>query len=165
VLPSPRAVVALVAHALVAHALVTLVALTLGVAGCAPTLADAERLAATGRAVDAARAFDRIAASSPTGSAAKVRALTRSAELAIARGDERAARERLEAAIAPELPGESEPALYLLARLLERTDRPRALSLYYRAAASAERHRGRGSPYPEATGRILQLSMEPGSPR
>jgi len=136
-----------------------------GGVGCAPTLADAERLATTGRAQDAARAFDRVAASSPTGSTTKVRALTRGAELALARGDERAARERLEAAIAPEVPGESEPALYLLARTLERTDRPRALSLYYRAAASAERHRQRRSPYPEATGRILQLSMEPGQPR
>jgi hypothetical protein len=138
-------------------AVVALVALA---SGCAPTLAEAERLVASGRTGRAAHLFDRIAARAPTGSATKVRALTRAAELAIARGDERAARERLEAAIAPEVPGESEPALYLLARLLERDDRPRALSLYYRAAASAETQRARGYPYAEATGRILQLSME-----
>lgn len=70
-----------------------------------------------------------------------------------------AARQRFERAIDPEIPAASEAALYYLAELIKDQDSARALNLYYRAAASAEKNLGREFPYRNATDRILQLSM------
>jgi len=109
--------------------------------------------------VAAIRRFDEAAAKAKREPALRIEALTLAAVAAEERGDLDGARRRLEAAIAPDLPGANEPALYRLARLLETADRPRALNLYYRAASGAERHRARGYPYHEATTRILVLSQ------
>ncbi len=70
-----------------------------------------------------------------------------------------AARLRYEHAIDPEIPTASEAALYYLAELIRDRDSARALNLYYRAAASAEKNLAREFPYRNATDRILQLSM------
>jgi hypothetical protein len=52
-----------------------------------------------------------------------------------------------------------EPVEFELAERLRDRDRARALSLYYRAAGGAEKHRAGGFPYRAAMDRILQLSM------
>jgi len=107
----------------------------------------------------ATRRFDEAAAKTRS-PAQRVEALTLAADTCEQGGDVAGARRRLEAAITPDIPGSSEPALYALARLLETSDRPRALNLYYRAASGAERHRARGFPYHEATTRLLVLSQQ-----
>jgi hypothetical protein len=55
--------------------------------------------------------------------------------------------------------GVIEPIEYELAEKLRERDRARAMSLYYRAAAGAEKNRSGGFPYRAAMDRILQLSM------
>jgi hypothetical protein len=72
--------------------------------------------------------------------------------------DEAGARARLERAVAADVPGVTEPALFYLAELVRPSDRARALNLYYRAAAGAEKHGG-GFPYKEAMDRIVQMSL------
>lgn len=114
---------------------------------------------ATGRFARALAAYDRLAHHAAT-PAERARALTGAARAAEGARDAAAAERRYEAAITPELPGASAEALYRLGRLVEPTDRPRAMSLYYRAAANAEKHLARGFPYREATERMLVLSME-----
>jgi hypothetical protein len=57
------------------------------------------------------------------------------------------------------VPGVIEPIQYELAERLRDRDRARAVSLYYRAAAGAEKHRAGGFPYRAAMDRLLQLSM------
>src|SRR5207248_1827207 len=71
----------------------------------------------------------------------RVQALTAAARACDKLDDADGARDRLERAVAHEVPGVTEPAMFELAERLRERDRARALSLYYRAAAGAEKHR------------------------
>lgn len=136
--------------------------LALALVACRPPRADlaqaAQRLEA-GDARAALAAYDAIAADARRSAAERADALVGAARACERLGDDAGAHERLERAVTPEVPGHSEPALFLLAERLRATDRARALNLYYRAAAGAEKHRGRGFPYRAAMDRILQLSL------
>jgi hypothetical protein len=134
------------------------------VASCGPPprpidLAEAQRRLERGEWRGAVEDFDVIAARPGATPAEKVRAWIGAALACERLPDERGARARLERAVAAEVPGESEPAMYYLADRLRTEDRARALNLYYRAAAGAEKHRSGGFPYRAAMDRILQLSM------
>ena len=138
-------------------------ALALGLAACAGTpdvaLARARADAQAGRAAVALRRFDAIAARKDAGDAARIDALMGAARACDALHDEACARTRLERAIARDVPGLVEPALFELAERVRVEDRDRAMSLYYRAAGGAEKYRNRGWPYQAAMDRILQISM------
>jgi tetratricopeptide (TPR) repeat protein len=107
---------------------------------------------------EAVRAYDEAAGARAT-PAERARALTRAALACEHLNAMAGARERLERAVEPDVPGASEPALYHLAELVRAEDPARALNLYYRAAAGAEKHLHGAFPYRAATDRILQLSM------
>jgi hypothetical protein len=137
------------------------VLLALLLAGChAPSasLAGADRQLRAGASDRALAQYDRIAAQART-PAERVEALRGGARACLQLGRADAARERLERAVEPEVPGASEAALFELAELLRDRDRARALNLYYRAAAGAEHNLAKGWPWKAATDRILQLSM------
>jgi hypothetical protein len=104
-------------------------------------------------------AYDRVAARADATAGERARALTAGALACDRLGDAAGARQRLERAVEREVPGVTEPALYYLAERIVKEDRGRALNLYYRAAAGAERHRARGFPYREAMARIVELSL------
>jgi hypothetical protein len=131
-------------------------------AACAtPPRVALARAASRGNAGDwqtARAAYDRIAARKDASPTERALALT-GAALACDRLDDPAgARARLEYAVAPEIAGVTEPALYYLAEHVRANDRARALNLYYRAAAGAEKQGG-SFPYRAAMDRILQMSM------
>jgi hypothetical protein len=134
-----------------------LLALT-GCPGRPWSLQPAEERLAAGDARGAREAFDTLAKTAAT-PADRVAALTGAGLACDKLGDDTCVRDRLGRASEPLVPGASEPAMYHLGRFLERSDRARALNLYYRAAASAEKNRARGFPYQAAMDRILQLSM------
>ena len=131
--------------------------------GCAGTpkvaLARAQAEARAGRAAVALRRFDELAARKDAGDAERIEALLGSARACDALQDEACARARLERAVADDVPGLVEPALFELAERLRNEDRGRALSLYYRAAGGAEKYRHGAWPYKAAMDRILQISM------
>jgi len=102
--------------------------------------------------------FDRVARSRRATDAERARALTGAALACERLGDLDGARARLEQAISPEVPGASEVALFELAELEHVRDRARSLSLYYRAAAGAQKNLGGRFPYHEASNRIIELS-------
>jgi tetratricopeptide (TPR) repeat protein len=137
-----------------------LTALVLIACGCLPpekALEEAQHKMAEERYDAALAQFDRIArhAKSPRD---RARALTGAAQACEKLGRLDAARLRLEQAIVPEVPGGSEVALFELAELEHLRDRARALSLYYRAAAGAQKYLNSGFPYQAASNRIIELS-------
>ena len=115
--------------------------------------------AQAGRAAQALRRFDAVAARKDAGDAERIEALLGAAHACDALHDEACARQRLERAVARDVPGLVEPAQFELAERLRNDDRGRALSLYYRAAGGAEKYRNRAWPYKAAMDRILQISM------
>jgi hypothetical protein len=140
-----------------------LVAVVLTAACAAPprvALGRADRALAAGAWPEALAAYDALAARKDAVPAERALALTGAAQACDHLDDPAGARARLEQAVATEVPGVIEPALYYLAEHLRATDRARALNLYYRAAAGAEKHGG-SFPYRAAMERILQLSLAP----
>jgi hypothetical protein len=136
-----------------------LFATTIFAVACAhATLEDAQRKLDTGAFVEAQKDFDLLAAQKQMSPVNRARALTGAAQACVRLGRVDDARSRLERAIDPEVPGGSEAALYELAELERGHDRARALSLYYRAAAGAEKNLAGGFPYRSAMNRILELS-------
>jgi hypothetical protein len=138
-----------------------LLALTLLAAGCLPpaqALERAQHRLDTKQYPAARDEFDKVAASRKATPKERAQALTGAALACKHLGLTDAARLRLEKAIAPEVPGGSEVAFFELAELEHLRDRARALSLYYRAAAGAQKNLGSGYPYHEASTRIIQLS-------
>jgi hypothetical protein len=131
--------------------------------GCTPAprvaLERAQARLAKGGVRDAVRELDAIAARRDATPAERTEALTTAALASDRLGDAAGARRRLERAIEHEVPGVTESALFYLAERLRVEDRGRALNLYYRAAAGAEKHRSGGFPYQAAMDRILQLSV------
>lgn len=136
---------------------------TLALAACAGTpevaLERARADAQAGRAAVALRRFDAIAARKHASDAARIDALMGATRCCDALHDEACARTRLERAVAHDVPGLVEPALFELAERVRNEDRDRAMSLYYRAAGGAEKYRNRGWPYQAAMDRIVQISM------
>jgi hypothetical protein len=140
--------------------LTSLVALASGCAGTPRVaLERAQADAQAGRAAVALRRFDAVAARKDAGDAERIEALLGAARACDAVKDDACARARLERAVAHDVPGLVEPALFELAERVVNEDRGRALSLYYRAAGGAEKYRNGGWPYKAAMDRILQISM------
>ena len=138
-------------------------AFTLAPTGCAGTprqaIARAAVDAQAGRASDALRRYDAAAARKDASDADRLDALVGAAHACDALGDADGARARLERAVEHDVPGAVEPVEFELAERLRDQDHARALALYYRAAAGAERHRAGGFPYHAAMDRILQMSL------
>jgi hypothetical protein len=132
----------------------------LGCAGTARHALDrAQAEAGAGHARAALSRFDAAAARADASPAERLEALVGAAHACDALHDASGARARLERAVELDVPGAVEPVEYELAERLRDEDHGRALSLYYRAAAGAERHRAGGFPYRAAMDRILQMSM------
>jgi hypothetical protein len=133
--------------------------------GCVPApavvLARGDRQLHSGRAESARGTYDALAVRAELPPKDRVLALVGAALASDRLGDRDGARARLERAAAIDVPGVSEVALYYLAEHVRDTDHARALNLYYRAAAGAEKHRGGAFPYQAAMDRILQLSVAP----
>ena len=144
-------------------ALVCTLALAATLAACAGApevaLARARADAQAGHAAVALRRFDAIAARKDASDATRIDALLAAARACDALHDEACARAHLERAVARDVPGLVEPALFELAERVRIEDANRAMSLYYRAAGGAEKYRNRGWPYQAAMDRILQISM------
>jgi len=115
--------------------------------------------ARAGRAAVALRRFDAVAARKDAGDAERIDALLGAARACDALNDDACARARLERAIAHDVPGLVEPALFELAERLRNDDHGRAMSLYYRAAGGAQKYRNGGWPYKAAMDRIVEISM------
>lgn len=132
-------------------------------AACAGTprvaLERAQADAQAGRAELALRRFDAVAARKDAADAERIAALLGAAHACDALHDEACARARLERAIARDVPGLVEPALFELAERVRNEDRGRAMSLYYRAAGGAQKYRNGAWPYQAAMDRILEISM------
>lgn len=139
-----------------------LVSLSL-VAACAGTPRQAIDRAAVeahaGHAQAALLRYDAAAARKDLSDAERLDALVGAARACDALGDSDGARARLERAVERDVPGAVEPIEYDLAERLRDHDHARALGLYYRAAAGAEKHRAGGFPYHAAMDRILQMSL------
>lgn len=135
----------------------------LAVGACAGTpraaLERAQADAQAGRAAVALRRFDAVATRKDAGDAERIEALVGAARACDALHDEACARARLEAAVARDVPGLVEPALFELAERVRNEDRGRAMSLYYRAAGGAQKYRNGGWPYKAAMDRIVEISM------
>lgn len=141
-----------------ASALVSLALL----AGCIAPRAALDRAQAeaqAGRAAVALRHFDAVAARKDASDAERIDALMGAARACDALHDEACARARLERAIAKDVPGLVEPALFELAERVRNEDRGRAMSLYYRAAGGAQKYRNGGWPYKAAMDRIVEISL------
>lgn len=139
-----------------------LVSMTLALVACATPEVALERARAdaqAGHAAAALRHFDAVAARKDAGDAARFDALMGASHACDALHDEACARARLERAIARDVPGLVEPALFELAERVRLEDSARAMSLYYRAAGGADKYRNRAWPYQAAMDRILQISM------
>jgi hypothetical protein len=108
--------------------------------------------------------YDEVAKSPRSSEAEKLSALLRAADACDQLKDNSCAVARLQTASALNLPGMIEPAQFQLAEHLRESDSARALSLYYMAAAGAEKFRGGGFPYKEAVFRIVQLRGKPPEP-
>jgi tetratricopeptide (TPR) repeat protein len=152
-------------RARLAPTVLTLVAIALAATACAGTprqaLARADLDAHAGRTADALRRYDAAADRKDASDADRLAALVGAAHACDALGDADGARRRLERAVGLDVPGAVEPVEYDLAERLRDQDHARALALYYRAAAGAERHRAGGFPYHAAMDRILQMSLAP----
>ena len=105
--------------------------------------------------------YDQVARRKDTAPHDRAQALLDGAQLADRLHDPEGARTRLERASQIDTPGLTEEALFYLAEHLRGSDHARALNLYYRAAAIAQRNGG-GFPYKIAMDRIMLLSV--GSP-
>jgi hypothetical protein len=112
-----------------------------------------------GRPREALSVYDELATREAVPPRERVRALTGAARACDRLGDADGARARLERAVAIDLPGTTEVALFELAEHVRDRDPARALNLYYRAAAGAEKHLDGRFPYRAAMDRILQLSL------
>jgi predicted RNA polymerase sigma factor len=138
-------------------------ALLCATVGCAATprvaLRRATAEAEAKRPQEALVRFDAVAARRDLGDADRLEALVGAAHACDALGDAAGARARLERAVVLDVPGEIEPVQFELAERLRDEDHGRALNLYYRAAAGAEKNRAGGFPYKAAMDRILQMSM------
>ena len=142
-------------------ALLLSLALAIGCAGTPRQALDRAAVdAGAGRSAQALQRFDRIAARKDASEADRLAALVGAAHACDALGDADGARQRLERAVEHDVPGAVEPVEYELAERLRPIDHARALSLYYRAAAGAEKHRLGGFPYRAAMDRILQMSQD-----
>jgi hypothetical protein len=134
-------------------------------AGCAVTprvaIEHAAAAANEGKARAALEQYDTIAARRDVSDGERIEALVGAAHACDQLGDGECARQRLERAVDRDVPGLVEPVEFELAERLRERDPGRALSLYYRAAGGAEKHRAGGFPYRAAMDRILQLSMSP----
>jgi hypothetical protein len=131
-------------------------------AGCAaaPKMV-LERADERARAQDfsgALKLYDQVAARKDARVPEKAQALLDGAEVCDHLKDDAGARARLERAMSLEAPGLTEKAMFYLAEHVKASDRPRAMNLYYRAAALAEKNGG-GFPYKVAMDRIMQLSV------
>jgi hypothetical protein len=124
-----------------------------------PDLGGAFQMMEHGHPADARREYDAIAQRKDATPAEKVRALVGAALASDRMEDAAGARDRLERAITIDVPGVTEAALYYLAEHVKVTDRPRALNLYYRAAAGAQANLDKAFPYQAATQRLLELSL------
>jgi hypothetical protein len=124
-----------------------------------PDLAAAFQLLQHGKPAEARREYDEIAKRKDATPAEKIRALVGAALACDKLDDAAGARARLEHAVVTEVPGVTEGAFYYLAEHLRSIDRPRALNLYYRAAAGAQANLNKAFPYQAATQRILELSL------
>jgi hypothetical protein len=122
------------------------------------SLDDARRRLDTGATIGALREYDAIAARSSASPDTRARALTGAAIALEKLSRFGEARARLERAVELDVPGASEPAMFYLAELERDRDRARALQLYYRAAAGAEKNLAGGFPWQAATNRLLELS-------
>jgi hypothetical protein len=135
-------------------------------AGCAVTprvaIERATASAGEGKARAALEQFDAVALRRDLSDSERIEALVGAAHACDQLGDGECARSRLERAVDRDVPGLVEPVEFELAERLRDRDPGRALSLYYRAAGGAEKHRAGGFPYRAAMDRILQLSMSPG---
>ena len=142
-----------------------LVAIAFVATACAGTprqaIARAQLDARAGRTAVALRRYDAAAARKDASDGDRLDALVGAAHACDALGDPDGARGRLERAVTLDVPGAVEPVEYDLAERLRDQDHARALALYYRAAAGAERHRAGGFPYHAAMDRILQMSLAP----
>jgi len=134
-----------------------------GVAACAGTpraaIDRAQAALHDGRAAEALRRFDAVAARKNAADGERIEALVGASHACDALHDEACARARLERAVERDVPGLVEPAEFELAERLRNEDHGRALSLYYRAAGGAEKYRNRAWPYQAAMDRIVQISM------
>jgi hypothetical protein len=139
------------------------VVLLLLVVACAGTprvaLERARHKLASGQPRQALEAYDEIAARARVSDEERLEALLGAAHACDRLNDPEAARARLEQAIERDLPGKIEAVEFELAERLRDHDRAHALSLYYRAAAGAEKHLGGAFPYRAAMDRIMQLSI------
>jgi hypothetical protein len=142
-------------------ALIAFVALVFG-GGCAVApkivLERADRKARDNDLHGALVLYDGVAARKDSKPPEKLQALLDAADVCDRLEDFGGARSRLERAVTVEAPGLTEKAMFYLAEHVQKSDRPRALNLYYRAAAIAERHGG-GFPYKIAMDRIMQFSV------
>jgi hypothetical protein len=142
---------------------VKIVLLALWLAGCAAPklmLEQADKRARENDLHGALKLYDRVAARKDARPRDQVQALLDGADVCDRLEDSGCARKRLERAITIDALGLTEKAMFYLAEHLRRSDRPRAMNLYYRAAALAERN-GRGFPYKIAMDRIMELSVSP----
>jgi hypothetical protein len=130
--------------------------------GCATTpklvLERADRHAREDDLAGALQLYDRVAARKDSRAQDQLQALLDGAEVCDRMKNPEGARARLERGITIDAPGLTEKAMYYLAEHVKDSDHARALNLYYRAAAGAERN-GRGFPYKAAMDRIIQLGM------
>jgi hypothetical protein len=141
---------------------VLVVGIALGLGACASpkkALERADRLVQKGDLRAALAAFDAVAGRRDATDAERVLALAGAAHACDDLGNQELALALLERAVEHDVPGVIEPIEYELAERLRDRDRARAVSLYYRAAAGAEKHRAGGFPYRAAMDRLLQLSM------
>jgi hypothetical protein len=106
----------------------------------------------------ALKLYDQVAARKDARVADQLQALLDGADVCDRLEDPAGARKRLERGVTLEARGLTEKAMFYLAEHVQQGDRPRALNLYYRAAAIAERNGG-GFPYKIAMDRIMQLSL------
>ncbi len=139
-----------------------LVSMTLVLVACATpevALEHARADAQAGHAALALRRFDAVVARKDATDAVRIDALLGATHACDALHDEACARVRLERAVARDVPGLVEPALFELAERVRNEDSARAMSLYYRGAGGAEKYRNRAWPYQAAMDRILQISM------
>ncbi len=143
--------------AMISAALVALV-------GCATgpphaLLQAADRTMASGNSRRALEQYDAIADSPKASPQERVTALVGAARACDLLQDRAGAIDRLERATEQDVPGATEPAYFFLAEHVRDADRPRALNLYYRAAAGAEKNRFHKWPYQAAMDRIVEMSM------
>jgi hypothetical protein len=131
---------------------------------CASTprvaLDHAKRQLSGGEARPALASYDGIAARAGISDDERLEALLGAAHACDRLNDPAGARERLERAVERDVPGKIEAVEFDLAERLRDRDRARALGLYYRAAAGAQKNLSGAFPYRAAMDRILELAID-----